>query len=185
MLNIYHSANEIDVSNIEIVICCGKGLGPRGEVDWVLKNRIDLSIDIIKKASSVKLLLSGGIGTTADSNTKEFTEAEAMYRYIQEHNPEIIDRVLKETVSEGSLDQLCKIKQEIINPLQLKHIALVTDEFHINRMSILFDSVLGDGFNTLYFGSKMNLYGKYRKIIEDYENENFLISKDIVQLIPR
>lgn len=171
--------------NFDLIICCSKSLGAKGEVDWILASRIDLAVEILKLNPNSRLLLSGGVGMTADHYEEKFTEAGAMYNYIEENYKEVIDRATKEEDSTGSLEQLCLIKENYILKNNYKNIALVSDEIHILRMDTLFDAVLCDEFNLSSFGSKVNIFGKYREVIEVYESENRNASLGVVKLLPR
>jgi hypothetical protein len=160
----------INVNNLEIVICCGKGLGPRGEVDWVLSSRIDLSIEVVKNNLNSALLLSGGIGLTSDLNQKQINEADAMEAYIKLNYPDFTSMIIKENYL-----------------LKNNHtkLAIISDELHIKRISTLFDAVLGDNYEVYYLGSKISLYGKYRQLLEEYENTNLQGALELVKLIER
>jgi len=142
-------------------------------------------VELLKQNPNSKLILSGGIGLTSDKDQMQITEADAMERYINEHNPEIIDQIIKDTESVSSLGQLCRIKIDYILKSNYKNIALVTDEIHIKRMSILFDAIMGDGFEVKYFGSKINLFGKYRQLIIDWESQNVKGSEELVSIVSR
>ena len=184
MVQIYSDAKK-EFNNIEIIICCGKGLGPKGEVDWVLASRVGFAVDIALNNTTALLLLSGGIGLTADKSQKNLSEADAMEVHVRKFYPEIVNRIAKEDTSTGTLEQLCIIKENYIIKNNYKRIAIVSDEIHIKRISVLFDAVLGDDHTCLYFGSKIKLYGKYRQLIEDHENVNLKGAKELVKKLPR
>jgi hypothetical protein len=131
------------------------------------------------------LVLSGGIGLTADSNQKPITESDAMYEYIKSNYPDFPNEILKENQSTGSLEQLCLIKENYILPKNLQLIAIVSDEFHIKRIAVLFDAVLGNGYSVYNLGIKINLFGKYRQLLEDYELANYTGALELVQLLPK
>jgi hypothetical protein len=183
-LNIYHEIPE-NLPKLDVIVCLGKGIGPNGEIDWVLEERIKLSLKLAEHNPNAKLILSGGIGITADEGGKYTTEADAMELYVRNNFPHLESRVIKEPLSEGSLDQLCRIKTQYVKTFNLKSVAIVTDELHINRVSLLFDALMGDEYNCFFFGSQINLFGKYRQLIEEFEKKNCEGSRDIVSFLPR
>jgi hypothetical protein len=142
----------------EAIICLGKQLNDDGSLDWVSQERVKLALDIWKQDKSALLILSGG-KKYSDERNLEVSEAVAMKKFI-EVQPDINQdeiEIIVEDEGPSSLTQLVIIKTDIILARGLKNIDVISDEIHIERVRVLFDAIMGPGFNIDYQGSLVNI----------------------------
>jgi hypothetical protein len=168
---------------IELVICLGKQLNDDGSLDWISQERVKLAVTIVNENPNAKLLLSGG-KKYSDERSLEVSEAKAMETYIKNELNRNDLQIIIEDEGPSSLTQLVIIKTKIILPQQIKNIALVTDEVHLERARTLFDAIMGDEYQINYQGSLVDIAGQYRDLIVQNEaiKTKYIIDNMINQL---
>ena len=129
----------------DAVIVLGSGL--RGEeVGYVLRMRLDASLDYLEKNPSCVIVVSGGQG-----NDEQISEAEAMKRYLISRGvaPE---RIIKEDASTSTVENFENSKQLLDERFDGEYrAAFVTSDYHSHRARRVYSEIFGT--NALYFCS--------------------------------
>lgn len=145
---IIYNGSKTDDEKVDYLVILGAGLW--GETPSLsLKQRLDESLDFIRKNPDTKIVLSGGMGPG-----ETITEAEAMKRYLEERD--VDSRLLiKEEKSTDTRENL-QFTKELLKKLDGKEkvkICLVTNNFHMFRAKLLAKSC---GFEV--YGQPATLY---------------------------
>lgn len=133
---IIYQGSKTDNEKVEDLVILGAGLW--GETPSLsLRQRLDESLDFIKKNPDTKIVLSGGMGPG-----ETITEAEAMKRYLVERG---VDEklIIKEEKSTDTKENL-KFTKELLKKINGKEkakICLITNNFHMFRAKLLAKSL--------------------------------------------
>jgi uncharacterized SAM-binding protein YcdF (DUF218 family) len=163
-------------SKIDLIICLGKQLLPDGNLDWVLQSRVEKAVEVFKQNPDAKLLLSGGQSHLIQNKVKA-SEAQTMLDYIKENYSLDFKNILIEEEGNSTIDQLCRIKTQILIPNNYKTIALVTYEIHMLRASTTLKSILGPAYEVLTYPSIVKISGVYRQAMIDQEEVTLELTK--------
>ncbi len=130
-LIIYHGS-KTDSVDVDYLVVLGAGLW--GETpSLTLRQRLDESLEFIKENPSIRVIVSGGMGTG-----ETITEAEAMKRYLVQHG---VDEklIIKEDKSTSTKENL-KFTRELLRGIDGKDnikIKIITTNFHMFRSKLL------------------------------------------------
>ncbi|MBC8061758.1 MAG: YdcF family protein [Clostridiaceae bacterium] len=170
-LIIYNGAIKSTLKPDYIVIL---GAMVRGETpSLILSERLETSLNYIKKYPDIKVILSGGKGPGED-----ISEAEAMKRYLVSNGIEE-KRLIKEDKSKSTMENL-KFTSQIISKLENKkniNLLIVTSDFHMFRAKFLAQR---NGFKPLGIPSYTILSIKPTYYIREYFGviKSFFLDKD-------
>lgn len=124
----------------DCIVIPGGGLDSNGlPAPWVCA-RLDCAIDM---ASSTNFFLVLSRGTThrppvLDSNAFPIDEASASADYLIQRNIPA-DKILVENWSLDTIGNAYFARQCILEPMQLRRLAVITNEFHMERTKLIFD----------------------------------------------
>jgi uncharacterized SAM-binding protein YcdF (DUF218 family) len=130
-LIVYHGSKS-DSTEVDYLVVLGAGLW--GETpSLTLRQRLDESLEFIKKNPDIKVVLSGGMGPG-----ETITEAEAMRRYLVERG---VDerQIIKEDKSTSTKENL-KFTRELLRKIDNREnlkIKIITTNFHMFRSKLL------------------------------------------------
>ena len=171
------------VVELDLILCLGKNLNKDNSLDWVLQARVEKAIETYNDHPEAVLMFSGGKYFLASDYSS--SEADAMLAYVKKQHKDLADKVIVESESDNTIDQLCRIKNEFILPKKWRSIALVSDEFHVRRAGVFMDGILGDGYKLYFVGAKGNLTGNPRRALEELEDKFLEMSIKTVKSLPR
>lgn len=161
----------------DIIICLGKSLNNQDKPDWILESRLNKTIDLANEFPDIKIILTGGIGHF-EKERISISQAEGMKRYILTIANELKDRIILEEKGESTIGQMCIIKTDFLMANKYKNIALITDEIHMARASILFEAILGDEYKVTKASAEINLNDNWKKPQIDKELQMILLSRN-------
>lgn len=164
---------------IDAIICLGNTLLDDGTPDWTLQSRLNKTVEAWNQNPNAVLILSGGKSLSSLNKKNVHSEATGMLNYLKENYSEIIEgkKIIIEEDSLTTIDQLCKIKLQILLPRGFKNIGLVTDEIHMPRATMIIQSILGKDFNVESFEAQFLLAGRWKQVIVDLEKGLYDLTK--------
>jgi hypothetical protein len=124
----------------DCIVIPGGGIDSNGSPSpWVIA-RLDRALEM---ASSTSYFLVLSRGTThhpplLDKNSFPIDEASASAAYLIEHNISS-NKILIENWSLDTIGNAYFARQCILEPMELYRLAVITNEFHINRTKFIFD----------------------------------------------
>jgi uncharacterized SAM-binding protein YcdF (DUF218 family) len=126
---IYHGS-KTDQEKVDYLIILGAGLW--GETPSLsLQQRLEESLDFIKKNPTTRIVLSGGMGPG-----ETITEAEAMKRYLVKRGVDD-SLIIKEDKSTNTKENLLFTKELLKKDNGTIKIQLITNNFHMFRAKLL------------------------------------------------
>jgi uncharacterized SAM-binding protein YcdF (DUF218 family) len=161
---------------LNLIICLGCQLNRHNEPTWMLQARVDQAAIIFQHHPESLLLLTGGKSYLQSEVIT--SEAEAMRKYLLSKYQVDRTRLLLETESTSTIEQLCMIKHELIEPEGYHAMALVSDEFHIRRAAFMFKQIMGPEYNVYPIGAMVNLSGKYLESLRQLEDSYYQLTID-------
>lgn len=170
-------------SDLDLIFVLGKEPGWNNEPDYLLQNRLDLAISLFNKNPRSRIVCSGGKGF-ANKHDIDSSEAQIMKNYLVKKGI-LSDSTLIEENSISGINQMVIIKTDFVLKFNPKKIAIVTDEFHIPYIELVFDVINGNECEVEYYGAKINISGKYRQLIEDYFSGRQDNAKQFISLYKR
>lgn len=169
--------------DIELITVLGKRPAPDNTPDWVMESRLEKAISLLKESPAAKLVLQGG--QSYSNKGAEVSEAQVNLNYLISKYQIDPQTVILEDKSQTTLEQAIILKEKFVLPMQLKSVALVTDEFHIKRAEIVFRGVMGKSIEVVSVPVEVKIYGKYRDLIARHESEDGLANlQKLVDTIP-
>jgi vancomycin permeability regulator SanA len=154
-------------TNIDVIICLGSALNNKNELTWTLESRVKKAVEIFQAHPNALFILAGGKYYL--DKTDRPPEAEVMFEYINEHYSLDLSKIITDTETSSTVDQLYMLKTKFAIPNNWQSIAIVSDEFHLIRTSVAAYYMFGDEYTLYFVGSEINLGGKYRELIERHE----------------
>ncbi len=134
----------------EILIVLGAPNSPSGTLSEISKSRLDLCAKIY--APGKRVLCTGGWGS--HFNVSEEPHALHARRYLMKKGlPE--EAFLDFALSRNTVDDAVKIR-EIITPLKEVHLTVITSDYHVERVRLIFSRILND-FDIAYLGATTKL----------------------------
>ena len=145
------------------------------------KTRIDIAYQtFLNSKNSSYIILSGGKKAHINS------EASAMRDFIVSQYPEILPTLLLEERSKDTLENAFFTKVIHIDPLEIKHVTIITNSFHMPRAKQIFTNLFNPSYQLEFIeAANPEVDEKTRanqKIIEESAiefNERVLFCKDI------
>lgn len=167
------------MDKIDCIICLGKNLNDDGTLDWVFQERVNLAGKMFSEHPESLLILTGG-KSHLDNRNDIPSQAFAMLKYLKDKMTLDETKVILEENGVSTIHQLCIIKRDFLIPQNFKNIAIVTDEVHEPRATILAKHIFGAEFNVEGYPSIVNIGGEYRKSIEKVEKEKYEITVESI-----
>jgi vancomycin permeability regulator SanA len=167
----------MDDVKFDAIMCLGTGVNKYGEPSWFLESRINKAVEVFEKHPESKLILSGGKYHLLKEHRPD--EADVMLVYIQSHYKIDTSNIILEKNSSTTADQMFELKMTFASANNWKNIAIVSDELHIKRASLIAKYMFGDGYNLYFIASEINIGGQYREVLERYENQKFEYLKNL------
>ena len=131
---------------VDIIIVLGGGISREGELpSWVLP-RLDKAWHLYQKGMAPRVLVSG-----KGRDNFPIAEAVAMRQYLT-HRGLDPTHVLEEPLSRDTLQNAYFSRVIHLDPLGIKSVMVITNEFHIKRTELIFNFVLGDHIKAYYQG---------------------------------
>lgn len=126
---------------LSAIIILGPGQLPDGTMFPMGKSRINVAHQKFLNAESQPyIILSGG-------RKSHFTsEASAMRDFIQNHYPDMLDKILLEELSIDTLQNAFFTKVIHIDPLEIKQLTIITNSFHMPRAKQIFKNLFNDSY---------------------------------------
>lgn len=121
------------------IVVLGFQLNADGTMQNELKGRCDAAVQLAKKYPNAHIACTGG-GTAR--NNPNVTEADSMKAYIiEKYGSEIGDKIIVENKSKSTV-QNAQFTYDILRKdyPEVKHIAMVTSQYHLKRGSLLYYS---------------------------------------------
>ncbi len=138
-----------------------------GELNDLATNRIDKCLEIIKEQNNYKILCTGGFGN--NFNNTPIPHAEHLYRYLEKNG---VDRdvFLAPALSKNTVDDAVKSK-EILEQLEFEEFIVITSDFHVDRVKLIFNLICGEIWNFKVISAKSNMTPERSKKLRDHENK--------------
>lgn len=139
---------------IAYVVVFGAAVGRDGKPSAVLRHRLDAAMRWAKRRSSVRFLVTGGLGHHPP------TEAEAMRRYLMDRGiPE--GRILIEPQGQDTLSSSIRCIEILGRLRDVDCVVLCSSSFHVPRCRLIF-RVLGYRTGTVEIESDRDVLGPRR-----------------------
>lgn len=123
-------------------------LQPDHTISWEGILRVDKGLWLYDKNRCSTIVMSGGY---AKNSSPEISHAEAMLRYaVQRGQP--LETILKEEKSPETVGQAFFVKQDILIPRNWGDLYVVSSDYHMDRVEVIFEFVLGNDFKIHYEG---------------------------------
>jgi uncharacterized SAM-binding protein YcdF (DUF218 family) len=125
-----------DIKSLKILVVLGSPNSPEGKLSLVSHSRLDRCIEQYKPG--IKIICTGGWG--AHFNTSKYAHASLAKDYLMENGiPHEV--FLENALSENTVDDAVKVK-EIISNLNPVSITIISSDFHIERVKLIFEEIL-------------------------------------------
>lgn len=154
--------------NPEILICFGKSLYKDLKPDWFLEARLNKTIEIAQEYKDIPIVLTGGKSHLIEHEV-EISEAKSMSDFISKKNENLISRFIIEDKADSTVDQIIRIKTEIIIPNNIRVVGIITDEIHMPRAKMTTHHILGNEYQVVDFPAEVRISGNWRKALDDIE----------------
>ena len=128
----------------DIIIVLGGGINKQGVLPGWVEERLDLAMKMFRNNQVPQLLMSG-----KGRDNFPMAEADAMKAYLIDSGLPA-DVILTETLSKDTLQNAFFCKAIHLDPLQLRSILVITNQFHMDRTRQIFDFVLGPDYHMSY-----------------------------------
>lgn len=133
----------------DAVVVLSRYLNPDGSICDELRQRVDRGIELLTEEEVEALVMSGGFAD-ADAGIN-IAHSDAMAEYaISRGVP--AERVYRERNSMESVGHAVFVKKELLVPKDWRDIQVVTSDYHIPRITEIFNFILGRGFNLSFEG---------------------------------
>ena len=144
----------------EILVVLGAPNSPVGELSIISKDRLDFCLKKYEK--NIMILCTGSWGEHFNVSTKPHAFYTKEY-LIENGIPE--DRFLELALSKNTVDDAVKIKEIVLN-LENIHLTIVTSDYHLERVKLIFNEVLKT-HKMKFVGMQTNLeIEKYNALVE-------------------
>lgn len=144
------------MKNKEVLIILGAPNSPTGVLSNISKERLEFCFKIFKKG--MQIICTGGWGThfnTAEKSHAFYTKNYLVQKGISENS------FLDFALSKNTVEDAVKVK-EIITQLTAINLTIITSDYHLERVKLIFSEILKD--------YKMSFYGvKCRMKKEQYD----------------
>ena len=166
---------------MKIIIILGEKLKENGNMSLNLINRLDKGIEIYNKYQDKyqdKLIIVSG-GRVQMST--DLSEAIQMKKYLINTSNIEKNKIIEDNLSQDTIEN-SKNCLKIINKLEnILEIIIISSEYHIERVSIIFNYIFkNSNLNKTYISSKNGISGK---ILEEHRgNERKAIDKLLFHL---
>ena len=157
---------------MKIIIILGEKLKENGNMSLNLINRLDKGVEIYNKYENKLIIVTGG----RVQRSTDFSESYQMKKYLINTSNIEKNKIIEETSSNDTIEN-SKNCLKIINKLEnILEIIIISSEYHIERVSIIFNYIFkNSNLNKKYISSKNGISGR---ILEDHrENERKAIDK--------
>jgi len=147
---------------VDVLIVLGAPNSPSGKLSRIALGRLDACFNLYKKGRHI--LCTGGWGK--HFNTSK--EAHALYakKYLMEKGVQDND-FLDFALSSNTVEDALKIKP-IISTLENPQLTVITSDYHINRVKLIFQLVL-ENYPINYLGVQTDLPEKQMKVLIEHE----------------
>ena len=140
-----HRDNTTNIQELDLIIVMAGGLDDKGQIHPWVKNRLDTAIDLYEQTP--KLILCTGGGTYHKPpllNKEKFVihESTACAEYLIANGVKSSD-VIKEWASYDSLASVYFCMLLCVIPRGFKKVGVITSNFHMKRVSMLFKWIFG------------------------------------------
>ena len=134
----------------DLLIILSKDRNKDGSFDNEFKARLDKGIEFYKLKKTKKIAVPGKYGQT-DRHIIT-THAQDMKKYLLQKGVKE-SHILYEEESLDTVSQAIFTKSKIVLPLKMEKIAIISSNYHLPRVKVLFDFVFGDGYKIEYFSA--------------------------------
>jgi uncharacterized SAM-binding protein YcdF (DUF218 family) len=150
--------------NKEVIVILGSPNAPSGELSDISKGRLDFCLEIYQKEMMV--LCTGSWGAHFNIASKPHAFYTKNY-LIEKGIPE--DRFLEFALSTNTVEDAVKTR-DIISMLENSHLIIITSDYHLERVKLIFKEVLKN-YKMTFFGVKSNLKKeKYDALLKHEKN---------------
>jgi len=157
---------------MKIIIILGEKLKKNGDMSLNLINRLNKGVEIYNKYENKLIIVTGG----RFQRSSDFSESFQMKKYlINTFNIES-NKIIEDNLSQDTIENSKNCLKIIEKMKNMSEIIVVSSEYHIERVSIIFNYIFkNSNLNKKYISSKNGISGK---ILEDHrENERKAIDK--------
>ncbi len=130
----------------DIIIVLGGGISREGVLPLWVPPRLDKALELYQKGIAPRVLLSG-----KGRDDFPVAEAVAMRKYLTRRDLDPL-HVLEESLSRDTLQNAYFSRVIHLDPLGIKSVMVITNEFHIRRTELIFNFVLGGQIKSAYQG---------------------------------
>ena len=114
------------------------------ELSEQTRERTDVGIKLLKKGKVKKLVMSGGCEHLYSVYISKVMKEYALEKGIKSNE------ILEENLSRDTVGQLVFSKLGIINPLGIKSVVIVTNQYHMERVMVEARFIFGKGYDTSF-----------------------------------
>lgn len=129
----------------DAIIALGGGISPDGRLANSSERRINMAVDLFRQGIAPHIVTSGKWSYRLDQEPCE-TEASAMKRHALARGVGET-AIYTEEFSKGTIGNAYYIKQEILERQDWRKLAVVTCLVHAARTQMIFEHVLGEGYD--------------------------------------
>ena len=130
----------------DIIIVLGGGINREGELPSWVPPRLDKALELYRGGMAPRVLVSG-----KGRDNFPTAEAVAMRQYLTHRDLDPL-HVLEEPLSRDTLQNAYFSRVIHLDPLGIKSVMVITNEFHIRRTELIFNFVMGDHIKASYQG---------------------------------
>ena len=138
------------MQKFDAIIVLGEPVRSDGTVGTELKSRLDEAAKIFKTKVVRKIIVCGGI---TSHNSKKFSEAEGMKRYLISQNIGASE-IIKEDYSKDTIGNALFAKIKILDSKKWKKLLVITSDYHMPRAKYIFKKLLGKKFQLEFRAAK-------------------------------
>ena len=154
------------LTQLTVIIVLGSPNSNSGELSEIAQSRLRVAYDAFQKQSNCGILCTGGWGDHFNTSTEPHASYAKEYlkrKGIAE------DRFLEFALSANTVEDALKSK-EILNPLEVGRVIVITSDYHVERVEIIFKEILSD-YCLEFIGVTTDLPEERSKQLKDHERQ--------------
>lgn len=138
------------MQNIDVIIILGQGVNPDGTVPEHVQHEIIYALDLCKKQNIPAIIFSGNYWGLKKHSTTQPSEAEAMKKFAELHQPENTQLIVEDT-SQDTISNMI-FSKVIIDEHNWRNILILSVTPHLFRVKFIVDRVFGEKYTVTYHG---------------------------------
>lgn len=163
------------------IIILGGGIDLSGDLPPFVYQRLDKSIDLFKRLTNSKIVVTGKHSFLYDQLKKypPTTEAEKMADYLIKKNiPQ--EKILLEKKSKDTISNAYYLKKDFFIPQKEQNAIIITSHFHLERVRYIFNKIFGPDYHLEFIGLQEQLDPVEEKKVVHHQKDLLIKTKTLL-----